>query len=138
MHLCSLVPHTHTSSLYFHSISLDHLTSRQLPLTINLTLAPTLPFAYFSFIGCLFTCIALVLSNLFQTISPPSPSIHLYYHNNLLSHISVILHFKQYSLLIFRSHSKFTSSHRPNFSHTSMLLLSTHTSMLVWMYPFIL
>ena len=41
------VPHTHRSSSYFQSIPLEPLTGKQPPLTIDLTLAPTLPFAYF-------------------------------------------------------------------------------------------
>ena len=51
MDLCFFCPtHTQRSSSYFHSIPLEPLTGRP-PLTINLTLAPTLPFSYFSFFG---------------------------------------------------------------------------------------
>ena len=43
---------SHTYRDHHHiSIPLEPLTGRQPPLTINLTLAPTLPFAYFSFFG---------------------------------------------------------------------------------------
>ena len=51
MYRCFFSPHTQRSSSYFHSIPLNHLTGRQPPLTINLTLAPTLSFTYFSLFG---------------------------------------------------------------------------------------
>ena len=47
------------------------------------------------------------------------------FKKSLLPHISLILHSKSTaisSLLIFRSHSKFTSFHRSNFSHTGLHL----------------
>ena len=78
MDLCFFYPtHTQRSSSYFHSIPLEPLTGRQPPLTINLTLAPTLPFAYFSFLvgsSCVHT---VVLSHLCRnhssTVSCHSP-----------------------------------------------------------------
>ena len=104
------------------SIPLEPLTGRQPPLTINLTLAPTLPFAYFSFFGWLFMC-TYCCSLSFM----PKPFLHcllpsywilatkVFFHT-LLSYLIPSIAIP--SLLIFLSHSRFTSSHRPNLLQT--------------------
>ena len=106
----SFVQHTHRSSSYFHSISLEPLTGRHPPLTINITLALTLPLAYFYF---------WVDSSLVHTVviahscRNHSSNISWIIFKSLIPRISVILHSKHsHSFLInIHKHSKFTSSH---------------------------
>ena len=88
--------HTQTSSLYFHSIHVEPLTGSQPLLTINITLVPTLPFAYLSFWGLtLHVCILCSLSFMPKTIPPPSPVMLLdSLHKSHIPHISVIFHSK--------------------------------------------
>ena len=66
-----LLSHTHRDHHHI-SISLEPLTGRQPPLTINLTLTPTLPFAYFSF----FWLILHVYILLFSLIYAEKPFLH--------------------------------------------------------------
>ena len=118
----SFVPHTQRSSSYFHSIPLEPLTGRQPPLTINLTLAPTLLFAYFSFFGWLFMC-TYCCSLSFM----PRPFLHCLLPSSWILATKVFFHtllsyfipsIAIISLSIFLIHSRFTSSHRPNLLQT--------------------
>ena len=69
--------HTQRSPSYFHPIPLEHFTGIQPPLTINLTLAHTLPFADFSFLVGSSRVHTVVFSyscqNHFSTISCHTP-----------------------------------------------------------------
>ena len=116
-----LLSHTHKDPHHI-SIPLEPLTGRQPPLTINLTLAPTLPFAYFSFFGWLFMstycCSHSFMPKPFLHCLLPSSTIlatKVFFHTLLSYFIPSIAIF---SLLIFLSHSRFTSSHRPNLLQT--------------------
>ena len=96
-----LLSHTHKDHNHI-SIPLEHLTGRQAPLTINLTLALTLPFAYFSFLvdsSCVHTVVVSYLCrNHSSTVSCHTPGV---LSQSLLPPISVIFHSKHsHSFLI--------------------------------------